>query len=83
MVLTVMGTPHPATCWTSSCRNKRTPTLARDQPLPAPWVQGRALDRAQGQVQAATAVAPQLVELQEAEQVSREPSRLDKRASVL
>lgn len=63
MVDTVTVTPPPATCWISFCRSRRTRTLALDQPPQAQWVQD--------QVLAVTAVGLQLVEPQEAEQVSR------------
>lgn len=68
MGLTVMVTPRPATYWTSYCR--RTPTPAPDQPPQAQWAQDPPLDRAQDPAQAVTAVVPQLVEPQAAEQVS-------------
>lgn len=67
---TVMATPHPVTCWTFSCRNRRTLTLALVQLHLAPWArdqaQVQALDLAQDRAQA---VAHQLVELLAAEQV--------------
>ncbi len=72
MGLTAMVTPHPATCWTSCCRNRRTPTPAPDQLPLAPWAQDRAQDRDQDRDQdRAQGVAHQLVELLAAEQVSR------------
>lgn len=71
MELTAMVTPHPATCWTSCCRSRRTPTPALDQPPLAPWAQDQALDQVQDLAQdQARAVVHQLVELLAAEQVS-------------
>lgn len=78
MGLTVMVTPHPATCWTSFCRSRRTPTLALDQPPLAPWVQDQALVQVQDQAPVAMAVVPQLAELLAAEQVSGGAWRLHK-----
>lgn len=84
MALTVMVTPHPATCWTSCCRNRRTRTLAPDQPLQARWDldqgQVQALDLAQDQAQA---VVHQLVELRAAEQVSRGTHKPDQMKPIL
>lgn len=69
--LTVTVTPHPATCWTSCCRSRRTLTQAQDLPPQAPWARDRALvqalDLAQDRDQA---VECQQVELLAAEQVS-------------
>lgn len=74
MGLTAMVTPHPATCWTSCCRSRRTPTPAPDQPPLAPWAQDRAPDQAPDRAQdQAQGVVHQLVELLAAEQVSRTP----------
>lgn len=78
MGLTVTVTPHPATCWKSFCRSRKTPTLALDQPPLAPWDQDQALDQVQDRALAATAVVPQLVEFLEAEQVSGGIWSLDK-----
>ena len=59
-----MATPHPAICWTSFYKSRKTPTL----PPRAQWVQG--LDRVQGQDQGQVpAVVHQQAELQAAEQV--------------
>lgn len=76
MGLRVTETPHPATCWTSCYRSRRTPTLGPDQPPLAPWAQGQAPDQAQDWAQAATAVV-HLVERLAAEQVSRETPKPD------
>lgn len=74
MGLKVTVTPHPATCWTSCCRSRRTPTPGQDQPPLAPWAQGQALDQAQDWDQAATAVVHQLVERLAAEQGAATPA---------
>lgn len=70
MELTAMATPRPVTCWTSCCRSRKTPTLALGRPPRAPWAQGQALDQGRDRARAATAAAPQPVELLVAEQVS-------------
>lgn len=59
-----MGTPHPAICWTSFYKSRKTPTL----PPLAQWVQGQDPDRVQGRDQV-PAVVHQQAELQVAEQV--------------
>lgn len=75
-----MVTPRLATCWTSYCRSRRTPILALDLQLLAPWAQDRAQDQALDQDQdqdRGQAVVHQLVELLVVEQVSGETPRLD------
>lgn len=66
MVRTAMATPHPAICWTSFYKSRKTPTL----PPLAQWVQGRGPDRVLGRDQdRVRAVVHQQAELQVAEQV--------------
>lgn len=61
-----MATPHPAICWTSSYKSRKTPTL----PHLAQWGLGQGPDRAQGPDQdPVPAVVHQQAELRIAEQV--------------
>lgn len=61
-----MATPHPAICWTSSYKSRKTPTL----PPPAQWGLAQGPDRVQGRDQdPVPAVVHQPAELRIAEEV--------------
>lgn len=78
------ATPHPVICWTFSCKNRKTPTLALDLPPLAPWGQGPGLDPVRDRDQdQARAVEHRQVELQVAEQVSTLTIKPDKTVSYI